>query len=477
MEMTQFFVGVDFGSTDYIWQVPTSLVIDSTGNPRLRCDDHFSPQPDEPSGSLSFNWIKLALLHQDDQPRCSIWENASRTWRHSMRSKDIIALFLRTLLQPPLMEMQRSQPELDRALMQFNIIFTFPASWGMDDRKRMKEAVAAIGIEDLVPDSQVSTLYLSEQEAAFLSMLSHEKVDLQELVVICDVGGWTLDTAAYVTGCRDPIYNVNPIYECGKARSDHHGALFLHDSISELLRDEIESVTGNRDWLDDAAELPYIMDRLNHVVMYYNGHQGSNKHHSQKVEKIMESINDALNNAKIAYQHRYETSATSIRIVLTGGLSCNTYVEATVVTLVEERYGDSVNLFLPEKSKRWNAVSIGAAMHGLIEHFRDSPITDTLVERTSPAHFFVKRKHGNGTISIVTLAGQGQPIQIKQSTCQIPDVGSVTEAGGRILVVYYRQGNMEGKFCPDREFGFLTIDLLVDGVVRSDLVLAEHHFA
>jgi len=32
------------------------------------------------------------------------------------------------------------------------------------------------------------------------------------------------------------------------------------------------------------------------------------------------------------------------------------------------------------------------------------------------------------------------------------------------------------KFCPDREFGSLNIELLIDGEARPDLVLTENHF-
>jgi hypothetical protein len=32
------------------------------------------------------------------------------------------------------------------------------------------------------------------------------------------------------------------------------------------------------------------------------------------------------------------------------------------------------------------------------------------------------------------------------------------------------------KFCPDREFGYLTIELLFDGEARPGLVSTENHF-
>jgi hypothetical protein len=127
------------------------------------------------SHPASLNWFKLALLHQNEQPQGEVFREASRAWAH-MAAKDMTCIFLRALLRQPLEELQSSRPFVDKSQMRFNVAFTFPASWGHDDCKRMKEAVQAIDIQALVPGSQISTSYLSEQEAAFLSLLGHPTV-------------------------------------------------------------------------------------------------------------------------------------------------------------------------------------------------------------------------------------------------------------------------------------------------------------
>lgn len=90
-----------------------------------------------------------------------------------MAVNDMTCIFLRALLRDPLKKLRSWAPLVDQAQIRFNIAFTFPANWGHDDRKRMKEAVEVINIQALVPGSQISTSYLSEQEAAFLSLLDH----------------------------------------------------------------------------------------------------------------------------------------------------------------------------------------------------------------------------------------------------------------------------------------------------------------
>jgi hypothetical protein len=148
--------------------VATALVMDCGGTAILQPDHHSDPP--------SMSWFKLALLHADEQPReepaKTMFKEASKAWAH-MAAKDMISIFLRALLRPPLESWQRAVPLAHRAQLQFHLTFTFPASWGHDDRKRMKVAVEAIDVQALVPGSSVSILYVSEQEAAFLSLLEH----------------------------------------------------------------------------------------------------------------------------------------------------------------------------------------------------------------------------------------------------------------------------------------------------------------
>jgi len=75
------------------------------------------------------------------------------------------------------------------------------------------------------------------------------------------------DTASYVM-C--PFVNGLPsVRECGKARSVAYGAFFLHDGVDRLLRDGIEAITGNRNWLDNTPERPRILARLQGIVKRY----------------------------------------------------------------------------------------------------------------------------------------------------------------------------------------------------------------
>jgi len=152
------------------YQVATAFVMDSDGTAILQ------PNHSDPA---SLKWFKLALLHADEQPRgefaSSIFEEASRAWA-PMTVKEMTSIFLHALLRQPLKDLRSLVPLVDQAQIRFNIAFTFPASWGHDDRKRMKEAVEAINIQALAPGSPISTSYVSEQEVAFLSLLGHPTI-------------------------------------------------------------------------------------------------------------------------------------------------------------------------------------------------------------------------------------------------------------------------------------------------------------
>jgi hypothetical protein len=67
-----------------------------------------------------------------------------------------------------------------------------------------------------------------------------------------------------------PFVNGLPsVRECGKARSVAHGAIFLHDGVDRLLRDGIEAITGDRNWLNNAPERPRFAARLQRIVQDY----------------------------------------------------------------------------------------------------------------------------------------------------------------------------------------------------------------
>jgi len=52
----------------------------------------------------------------------------------------------------------------------FYCTVTFPKSWKLEDRERIKAAIAEANLVSLVPGLGVSFYYISEQEAATLSV-------------------------------------------------------------------------------------------------------------------------------------------------------------------------------------------------------------------------------------------------------------------------------------------------------------------
>lgn len=62
-------------------------------------------------------------------------------------------------------------------------------------------------------------------------------------------------------------------------------------------------------------------------------------------------INTALQNATSAYQRQHQTPAETIHIVLTGGLSCNSYIKDAIAARIKEQYRGSVNVIVPDKNE------------------------------------------------------------------------------------------------------------------------------
>ena len=66
--------------------------------------------------------------------------------------------------------------------------------------------------------------------------------------------------------------------------------------------------------------------------------------------QIIASINAALQNATIAFEHQYGVGvlAKPVHIALTGGLNCNSYIKEAVAAGMKQQHSGSVNVILPE---------------------------------------------------------------------------------------------------------------------------------
>jgi len=121
--------------------------------------------------SSAIIWPKLALLHYECRPTgplvTRLTQKAEASWAGLPPAK-MIAPFLRALFAQ-LVEKLACEENLAPGYA-FHCTVTSPESWKLEDRERMKAAVAEADLASLVPGLGVSFYYISEQEAAALSV-------------------------------------------------------------------------------------------------------------------------------------------------------------------------------------------------------------------------------------------------------------------------------------------------------------------
>jgi len=157
-DMSQLF---DDGGLETL-QIPTAFTFDQAGKIVLSLSQ---------AGPSDIRWCKLALVHRDHLPRDlqPVLEEARTSWG-SRSAADMIAPFLRALMQRFFDELRLSEPVPGPC--DFHCVFTFPASWKPEDGNRMRVAVEKAHLASLAETSTFSFDYLSEQEAAALAVFT-----------------------------------------------------------------------------------------------------------------------------------------------------------------------------------------------------------------------------------------------------------------------------------------------------------------
>jgi hypothetical protein len=120
-------------------------------------------------------WFKLALTHPDHWQELAssipLAMHARLLWCGEPASK-MVGSFLKGLLREALMK-HNNVHDLAQVGV-FRLVFTFPACWKPEDRHRMRDAVKEASLADLKPGSTFNSIFLSEQEAACLAVITGE---------------------------------------------------------------------------------------------------------------------------------------------------------------------------------------------------------------------------------------------------------------------------------------------------------------
>ncbi|KAI0521984.1 actin-like ATPase domain-containing protein [Xylaria bambusicola] len=253
-------IGIDFGTTysGVAWATVDDLedgeINIITSWPGSRREDGKAPTElfyeydkvmwgyEVPSDADPALWFKLLLLKEEDL------DESLRQSDYYIRAKrkltelekpptEIIADYLRALWKHTLDTIHKSRSKFVIAALAFHVVLTVPAIWKDYARTSMQEAVARAGILDHRPAGPTTLSFVPEPEAAGLVTLCEhgEMLKTDDVYVICDAGGGTVDLISYRIGELNPIQ----LHEAVVGTGGLCGGIFIDEQFERLCKQRL----------------------------------------------------------------------------------------------------------------------------------------------------------------------------------------------------------------------------------------------
>ncbi|KID84431.1 hsp70 family chaperone [Metarhizium guizhouense ARSEF 977] len=284
-----------------------------------------------PYNTDPIRWFKLLLLKDEDV------EEALRLSDYYLRAKkmlrelnkaptDFIADYLRALWQHTLDTIHKSRSKSVIAALTFHVVITVPAIWKDYARASMREAAAKAGILDNRPAGPTTLSFVPEPEAAALVTLCEygKMLKTDDVYVICDAGGGTVDLISYRIGDLDPIELHEAVI--GTGRSITHRKTLIRrywntykptytskDINREFLINILAEAFKSSD-ISDMTRKPYIKDGRIHFSN--SDIQGAFTSAFSSIEKL---VDGQIKEAK-------EKGLYVRGVILVGGLGASPYL-------------------------------------------------------------------------------------------------------------------------------------------------------
>ncbi|CAI7646825.1 unnamed protein product [Penicillium manginii] len=340
-----------------------------------------------PDDIEALEWFKLLLLREDD-----MWKDlqesvhigrAKMLLRESEKTaEDCIADYLRAIWKHTLKTILKARPSYLVESLQFHVILTVPAIWKDYARSAMTEAAKKAGILDYRPAGPTSLTFAPEPEAAGLAALIERGSDTKpdDVFVICDAGGGTVDVITYTVGHKQPLQlheSVEGDVQC-RNRIGRKWSGFSPADRKAILTNEWEYSIKPRfgeanGWdtypvsikqgpltaaeLNDHSRKPYIKD--GHI--WFSGSDIRDAFHKRAVPGLLRLVENQVTKA--------ESKGLRVTgIVLVGGLGSSPYI----YQCLEAKYiNQGIEICQSSVIRRRTAICRGAILKGLM----DAPIT------------------------------------------------------------------------------------------------------
>ncbi|VUC25098.1 unnamed protein product [Clonostachys rosea] len=183
------------------------------------------------------SWFKLLILRDEDLPN-EIKESKPLLQARKQLEKlgrtpvEVIADYLRNLWKHTLEMITKARSSTLLDALRFHVVLTVPASWKDYARHAMKDAAKRAGVTANRPAGDTVLSFAIEPEAAALATIwekeRHLKTD--DVYMICDAGGGTVDIITYKVG------NLNPIelHEAVGGEAGICGGMFIDEKFRQI---------------------------------------------------------------------------------------------------------------------------------------------------------------------------------------------------------------------------------------------------
>ncbi|KAG5806493.1 hypothetical protein H9Q74_007373 [Fusarium xylarioides] len=186
-------------------------------------------------------WFKLLLLKEEDlSPELRSSEFLLRA-RKMMRENDktaidLISDYLRMIWNHTLETINKDRGSVVEAL-QFHVVITVPAIWKDYARQDMTEAAKKAGILDRRNAGETKLTFAPEPEAAALSTLCEpgRGTKSNEVYLVCDAGGGTVDLITYKIGSVNPILMDEAVEGSGGLC----GGIFIDEAFEYMIKNRL----------------------------------------------------------------------------------------------------------------------------------------------------------------------------------------------------------------------------------------------
>ncbi|CAG9989530.1 unnamed protein product [Clonostachys byssicola] len=180
------------------------------------------------------SWFKLLLLRDADLPK-EIKESEPLLRARKVLEKlgktpvEVIADYLRKLWEHALEIIAKARSSTLVDLLKFHVVLTVPASWKDYARRAMKDAAKRAGITSDRPAGETVLSFAMEPEAAALATIWEKERHLKEddVYMICDAGGGTVDIITYKVGSLNPI----ELHEAAGGEAGICGGMFIDEKF------------------------------------------------------------------------------------------------------------------------------------------------------------------------------------------------------------------------------------------------------